>query len=126
MEPDELLFFDQRPDALRLYQRFRQRVLAEVDGVTIKVQKTQIAFSNRHNFAFVSFLPVRRAKDRPDCYITVTLGLHRRLDSSRVDAASEPYPGRWTLHLLISSAEEIDDQLMAWVREAADFSNSKR
>ena len=93
---------------------------------TVKVQKTQITFANRRQFACVSFLPARRAKDRPEDYITVTLGLNRRLDSPRVDKASEPYPGRWTHHLLIASPEEIDGELMGWAREAAAFAESKR
>lgn len=126
MEQDVLFFFQKHPEALPLYRAFEELVLAELEGVSIKVQKTQITFSNRYGFAFVSFLPARRAKDRPDPYITVTLGLHRRLDSPRVDQVSEPYPGRWTHHLVIGSAEEINDELMAWVREAYDFAAAKR
>ena len=126
MGPDILFFFDKHPDALPLYQALEDRILAEIGDVAVKVQKTQISFVNRHSFAFVSFLPARRAKDRPEVYITVTLGLHRRLDSLRVDKVSEPYPGRWTHHLLIASPTEIDSELMAWIREAADFANSKR
>ena len=94
--------------------------------MTVKVQKTQISFSNRHNFAFVSFLPARRAKDRPETYITVTFGLRYKKESPRIDAASEPYPNRWTHHMLISSEEEIDNELMGWIKEAAAFSAGKR
>ena len=126
MEPDILFFFDKHPGALPLYQTWESRVLAEVEHVTVKVQKTQITFANRRQFACVSFLPARRTKDRPKTYITVTLGLNRRLDSPRVDKASEPYPGRWTHHLLIASPEEIDGELMGWAREAAAFAESKR
>ena len=100
--------------------------MKELESVSIKVQKTQITFSNRRVFAAVSFLPARRAKDRPNPYITVTFGLNRRENSSRIDQAVEPYPGRWTHHLIIGSAEEIDDELMAWVREAYDFAAAKR
>ena len=91
-----------------------------------KAQKTQIAFANRHNFAFVSFLPVRKANDRPEVYIVVTFGLGYRAKSPRIDAAVEPYPGRWTYHVLISEIGEIDDELMGWVKEAAVFSSGKR
>ena len=126
MGPDILFFFNRDPAALPLYEAFETRVLAEIDNVTIRVQKTQITYTNPRVFAAVSFLPVRRKAQRPEHYITVTLGLNRRLDSPRVDAASEPYPTRWTHHLLISSGEEIDDELMTWVREAAAFSASKR
>ena len=126
MSPDVLFFFNKDPAALSLYEAFETRVLAEVDNTAIRVQKTQITYTNPRVFAAVSFLPVRRKARRPDHYITVTLGLNRRLDSPRVDAASEPYPTRWTHPLLISSPEEIDDELLEWVREAAAFSASKR
>lgn len=123
---DELFFFNEKPAALPLYEVFAQRIFAEIDNVTVKVQKTQISFSNRHNFAFVSFLPARKAKDRPKTYITVTFGLHYKKESPRIDAASEPYPNRWTHHMLVSSAEEVDDELMGWIKEAAEFSAGKR
>ncbi len=126
MNQDILSFFDGKPEALPLYEVFEQKVLSGVEDVKVKVQKTQIAFSNRHNFAFVSFLPVRRAKERPAVYIVVTFGLGRRAESPRIDAATEPYPGRWTHHVLISERSGIDEELMAWVREAAAFSAAKR
>ena len=123
---DILFFFEEKLPALPLYEALEKRILSEIGGVSVKVQKTQIAFSNRHNFAFVSFLPVRRAGERPKTYITVTFGLGRRVDSPRIDAAVEPYPGRWTHHVLVSSTEEIDNELMGWIREAYDFSALKR
>ena len=126
MEQDVLYFFDGRPEALPLYEAFEQKVFSEVDGVKAKAQKTQIAFSNRYNFAFVSFLPVRKAKERPKVYIVVTFGLGYCVESPRIDAAVEPYPGRWTHHVLIAGTGEIDDELMEWIREAAAFSNQKR
>ena len=126
MTPEILFFFSKDPAALPLYEAFEARVLAEIDNVAVKVQKTQITYTNPRVFAAVSFLPVRKKAQRPDHYITVTLGLNRRLDSPRVDAASEPYPARWTHHLLLSSPEEADDELMAWVREAAASSAAKR
>ena len=123
---DELFFFDEKPAALPLYEAFAKRLLAEIDDVTVKVRKTQISFSNRYNFAFVSLLPVRKAKARPETYITVTFGLRYKKESPRIDVASEPYPNRWTHHMLISSVDEIDDELMGWIKEAAAFSAGKR
>ena len=123
---DELFFFNEKPAALPLYEALAQRLFAEIDNVTIKVQKTQISFSNKYNFAFVSFLPVHKAKERSETYITVSFGLQYRKESPRIDAASEPYPNRWTHHMLIASLEEIDDELMGWIKEAAEFSAGKR
>ena len=126
MDQNVLYFFDRKPEALSLYEVFEKKVLSEVGNVDVKVQKTQIAFSNRHNFVFISFLPVRKKKERPESYVVVTFGLGYRVESPRIDAAVEPYPGRWTHHVLISEAEEIDEELMEWVKEAAAFSDRKR
>lgn len=126
MTQDTFFFFDKHPDALPLYELFEQKLLSELGSADIKVQKTQISFSNKHNFAFVSFLPVRKAKERPQTYIVITFGLGHRVESPRIDAATEPYPNRWTHHVLISEPEEIDEELMGWVKEAAAFSAAKR
>lgn len=126
MDPAVLFFFEKDPAALPLYEAFEQAVRELVPHVEIKVQKTQITYTNPRVFAAVSFLPVRRKAERPEHYITLTLGLNQRLDSPRVDAASEPYPARWTHHLMISSTEEINGELLDWVAEAAAFSAAKR
>lgn len=126
MDGEVLLFFEQMPGALPLYEVLEHRLGAEIEGLRIKVQKTQISFYNRRMFACVSFAKLRNAKKRPKAYMAVTFGLGRRLDSPRIDAVSEPYPGRWTHHVLISEPEEIDSELMEWIREAALFSEGKR
>ena len=60
---NELLFFDSKPDALALYEAFREAVLEKVPNARIEVKKTQISFFNRRMFAALSFAPVRKAKD---------------------------------------------------------------
>lgn len=125
MNSDIYLFFEKHPDALPLYEVFESKLLSETDNVNIKVQKTQISFSNKHLFAMVSFLPVRKAKERPASYIVVSFGLSRQEDSARIDVATEPYPNRWTHHVLISEPEEIDEELMAWIKEASIFAANK-
>ena len=126
MNQDIALFFDKMPGVLSLYEVFERRVFSGISGVNIKVQKTQISFSSRYNFAFVSLLPVRKKKERPEVYIVVTFGLGHQVISPRIDAVSEPYPGRFTHHVLVSEEEEIDEELMGWVKEAASFSERKR
>lgn len=125
MDGSILMFFDKDVDALPLYEKFEDRVLSEIEDVKIKVQKTQISFSNKHMFACVSFAQVRKKKDRPDSYIVVTFGLAHKKESPRIDVATEPYPNRWTHHVLISEIDEIDDELMAWIKEASVFSAGK-
>ena len=125
MDDKLLRFFDQMPEALPLYQKFEREVLSRVEDVHIKVQKTQITYSNRHVFACVSFAKVRKAKERPPVYIVVTFGLAYEKESPRIDIATEPYPNRWTHHVLVSEEEQIDEELLGWVEEAAAFSAAK-
>ena len=122
---DELFFFDAKPKALPLYEALRKAVLDRVPDARIEVKKTQISFFNRRMFAAASFTPVRKAKDRPDPFLTITFGLPYRKESSRIDVAVEPYPNRWTHHVMIGKEEEIDAELLSWIEEAADFSGIK-
>ena len=126
MNADILFFFNDHMDALPLYERLEGLILEQIPDVKIKVSKTQISFSNKRSFTFVSFNPCRRAKERPNVWMTVTFGLSYRKDSPRIDVATEPYPNRWTHHVMVGSEDEIDAELMGWIREAAEFSASKR
>lgn len=126
MTSEELLFFNEMPDALPIYEAFRNRVTEEIPDVRIDVKKTQISFSNKRMFACVSFIKARRAKNRPSPYLVVTFGLVHQAQSPRIDVATEAYPNRWTHHVTVGTQGEIDDELMAWVREAAEFSALKR
>lgn len=124
-ESDVLFFFDGRPRELALYQCLERRMEELIPEASVKVQKTQISFYGRHLFAAVS-LPLRRRKAWPEHCILVTFGLGNPLDSARIAAAAEPYPGRWTHHVLLSREEQADEELMGWIREAYVFSQSKR
>ncbi len=77
-------------------------------------------------FACVSLARVGKKAALPDAYIVVTFGLNRPLDSPRVAVKTEPYPGRWTHHVVIATPREIDGELMEWVAEASAFSAAKR
>ena len=122
---DVLFFFDGHPEELALYEALFRAVEAAFPEGRVRVQKTQISFYGRHLFAAAS-LPVRRRKDWPRTCLVVTVGLGYRLESPRVAVASEPYPGRWTHHILVTEAGQIDEELMGWLREAWDFAESKR
>lgn len=122
---DLLFFFDGKPLELSLYEALFRRMDANFPDASVKVQKSQISFYNKHLFAAAS-LPVRRKKGWPEHCILVTIGLSYRLSSPRVAVAVEPYPNRWTHHILVFQEEQIDGELLGWLREAYDFSQSKR
>lgn len=121
---DVLRYFSGRPLELSLYEELYQRMDITFPQALVKVQKSQISFYNRHLFAAAS-LPVRRKKDWPEHCILVTFGLSYRLDSPRIAVAVEPYPNRWTHHVVISEPEQVDQELMGWLEEAYTFSAIK-
>ncbi|WP_294514940.1 DUF5655 domain-containing protein [uncultured Intestinimonas sp.] len=124
-ESDLLFFFDGKPLELGLYEALFARMEAAFPQASVKVQKSQISFYDRRLFSATS-LPVRRKKSWPEHCLVVTVGLNQRLESPRVAVAVEPYPGRWTHHILLTTAEEIDGELMGWLEEARAFAVSKR
>lgn len=58
--------------------------------------------------------------------IVVTFGLPARVESERIWQATEPYPQRWTHHVLVSSSDEIDDELIGWLDAAQAFAKTKK
>lgn len=120
-QSDIRMFFDGRPSELLLYEALFRRMEADFPQASVKVQKSQVSFYGRHLFAMVS-LPKRKR----DAGILVSLGLPCRLESPRVAVSVEPYPNRWTHHIPVTAEEQLDEELLGWLREAWAFSEQKR
>lgn len=119
-QSDMWMYFDGHPEERLLYEALFDRMEGLFPDTRVKVQKSQISFYNRHLFAAAS-LPVRRKKDWPERCLLVTFGLAYRLESPRIAVAVEPYPNRWTHHVIISRAEDLEEELMGWLEEAYQF-----
>ena len=122
---DAAAFFAQYEAVYPLYELFCEKLLAEFPDTQVKVQKSQISFYNRHLYACVSFLKVRKKAELPDSYFVLTLGLPAPLESARVAAKTGPYPGRWTTHFVISDPSDLDEELLGWVAQAYCFAQGK-
>lgn len=118
-------FFGGHEGAWPLFERLQGMLLSEYPTTRVKVQKTQISYHNRRMYACVSFLRVRRKADMPDDYFVLTLGMPERLDTPRAAVVTEPYPGRWTTHLVISRANDLDEELFGWIAQAYHFAQDK-
>lgn len=121
---DLLFYFDGRPRELSLYGALFAALDAALPQASVKVQKSQISFYGQHLFAAAS-LPVRRKKGWPEHCILVTFGLSRRVEDPRIAVAVEPYPNRWTHHVVVDAPEQIDGRLLAWLEEAWAFGEQK-
>ncbi len=122
---DELMFWNQWAQLVPLYEALREKLLAAYPDMKIKVSKTQISFYNKHMFAMVS-PPVRRKKNWPKKFMMVSFGLPYQIDSPRIAVSVEAYPNRWTHHVIVETADAIDQTLLAWIDEAYSFSSNKR
>ncbi len=122
---DTLFFFDRHQAVYPLYVCFQEKLLARFPESRIKVQKNQISYYNRHLYACVSFLKVKKKAELPEDYFVLTLGLSAPLESDRVAVKTEPYPGRWTTHFVISSPADLDEELFDWIEQAYNFAQAK-
>lgn len=123
-EVDVLRFFDGHPQERELYEALFRLMEAEFPEASVKVQKSQISFYDRHLFAAVS-PALRRKKSWLEHCILATFGLSYQTQSPRIAVATEPYPNRWTHHVLISQPSDIDEELLGWLREAWTFAKNK-
>ena len=116
MDANTLIFFEQQPDALPLYEAFCGAVLDLYPETKIKVQKTQITFLDPRGYLFIS-LPRSRGG-----VLMVSFGLSEPLVSPRLFAVANPAPGRYTHHVQIAGPQELDGELWEWIaRSHADM-----
>ena len=121
---DEVMLFDRHPGVLPLYAALREKLAAAYPRMTLKVSKTQVSFRERYVFAMAS-PPWWRVRGWPERYLLVSFGLSHRSGHPRVASCVEAYPGRWTHHVVVARAEELDGELMALIDEAYRFSMVK-
>lgn len=55
----------------------------------------------------------------------LSFGLDRKIEDSRITEVVEPYPERWTHHVLISRLEDFDSTVKDWLGEAYRFAQNK-
>lgn len=125
LEEDVLKFFGEHMDVWPLYKTLETEILRRYPQARVRVQKTQISFSDRYMFACVSFMRPERKAALPARYFVLTLGLPEPISSQRAVAQTEPYPGRWTVHVPVSREDDLDAELFGWLDLAHDFGRHK-
>lgn len=105
------------PDALPLYRAVR-RALATLGKVSVEATRTQIAFGAPHRFAFLWIPQMSLHRGPPDVYLA--FDLRRRVRSPRIKQSVEARRGLWTHHMRLAKPEDVDDEALAWLREARE------
>jgi len=117
MGPGEL--FAGQPVAVAVFDRVRS-VLETLGPVEVRVSKSQVAFRRGRGFAYL-WLPGRYLAG-PAAEVVLSFALGRDVHSSRIKEVVRPSAKHWMHHLEVNDAAEIDDEVVGWLREAAERS----
>ena len=115
----EEFFAANDPEVLSILRPLLLGALDRWPEVQIVTQKSQVGLSDPRPFC--AMYPPRAAKDRKTHALGFSLFLPRPVDSPRIAMTVEPYPGRWTNHMVLSSPEDLDEELWQWMAEARRF-----
>ncbi len=124
MTAEVLAFLSAHPGRIAIFEAFASAVDALGES-QMAVTKSQISWGNPKKFAFLS-LPLRAGKGWPPEGLIFTFGLGFRLDHPRVFQAVEPYPGRWTHHVVLGCPGDVDGDVEGFLAQSYEFSLHKR
>ena len=111
--------FEGRPTAFKLFRMIR-RYIESLGPVKLEGAKTQVSFGSRRKFAWV-WLAQMWIKKRPETSVTLMFDLGRKIKHDRIESAVEVRPGRWTHHVVIEKASDLDEDVRSWLQEAYAF-----
>ncbi len=116
MEPEELLAGN--PVALAVFERVHS-ALEALGPVEVRTSKSQVAFHRLRGFAYL-WVPGQYLK-HPGADVVLSFALGRRAESQRFKEIVHPSPKHWMHHLEIQGVNDVDDQVVDWLREAAEL-----
>ena len=108
-------YFEGFDESRRLFERLMESINT-LEGVQIRVTKSQVGFWRKKAFAY-AWIPARylHGKTAP---LVLTVGLRRRDPSPRWKEVVEPHPGRFTHHLELYLPDDLDGEAENWLLEA--------
>lgn len=112
---DDRDFFEGRPDA-RAIHRAVDRVVRQLGPSETRVSKSQIGYYRQHPFA-ATWTPDRHLKGEV-APLVLSVYLRRRHPSPRWKEVVEPAAGRFTHHLELTAADQVDEMVKAVLAEA--------
>lgn len=110
--PEEV--FSGSPRGLELFHAVEE-LLAGSPPAAVRATKSQVAFRARRGFAYL-WWPGRYVDS--DVPAVLSIALPRRIDSDRFKEVVNPSRGVWMHHLELRTGDELDAEVLAWLREA--------
>jgi hypothetical protein len=115
MEPED--YFAGHPDALAVFERVRS-ILEGLGPVEVRTSKSQVAFCRKRGFAYL-WLPGNYLKG-PSAEVVLSIALGRHDRSARFKEVAHPAKAHWMHHLEVAGPGDLDEEVVGWLREAAD------
>lgn len=110
-------FFADHPLGLAVLERI-ETALRDVGGFEVRATKSQVSFRRGRGFAYL-WLPGQYLS-HPQAEVVLSIALGRQDGSSRWKEVVHPATRHWVHHLEIEDADEIDTEVVGWLREAAE------
>lgn len=111
--------FSGSPRGLELFHAV-ERMLAAPVPAAMRATKSQVAFRDRRGFAYL-WWPGRYVDS--DVPAVLSIVLPRRDGSARFKEVVAPSPGRWMHHLELHTVDELDGEVLGWLREAREYAS---
>ncbi len=118
MRPED--FLDGHTIATSVYEKIIA-CLADFGPIEIRASKSQIAFRRERGFAYL-WRPGQYL-DRPGAEVVLSIALGRHDQSERFKEVVHPDARHWMHHLELDGPEEVDDEVVDWLREAIEHAN---
>lgn len=106
--------FAGKPAGLAVLRRVEE-ALGDV-ATDVRTTLSQVAFRRARAFAWV-WPPGRYV--RSEVPAVLSFALAHRVDSPRIKQVVQPRPGTWMHHLEVHSPDEIDEEVLGWLLQAA-------
>lgn len=93
-------------------------MLGAFKDVQLRASKSQVSFRRDRGFAYI-WAPGKYLAN-PDAEVVLSIALGRHDDSPRFKEVAHPSPKHWIHHLEVGEIDEVDEEVAAWLTEAAE------
>jgi Domain of unknown function (DUF5655) len=93
-------------------------LLGAFKDVQVRASKSQVSFRRARGFAYI-WAPGKYLAN-PDAEVVLSIALGRHDDSPRFKEVAHPSPKHWIHHLEVGEIDEVDEEVAAWLTEAAE------
>jgi hypothetical protein len=111
-------FFADTPLGTQVHDAIIDALADRGPAVEVRITKSQVAFRARRGFAWL-WRPSMYLRN-PAADVVLSIALEREDPSPRFKEVAHPAPTVWQHHLELHDVSEIDDEVVALLREARD------